>query len=586
MFQDFLIHWLRFGRAATRDNRMRELIRTIVLLHLLFAVNAYVVAEEVGGDWVDVLKTVETGSNVVAGRWQKTERGLVSSAVDGSRIVLPVQPDGEYDFRVRFTRTTGSNSVALIFVAGGRQVTFDIDGWSQHLAGIQQIDGRDMCSYRDRVANVTLQNSQAYTAVVQVRKDEVRAYLDDKLLHSHRTDGSDLALLDLWKLPDTKSLGLGAWNSATTFHSIEVRSLSGKPATPTPQPRPASTGNSRDELASLSDDFDDRETLDRWQRVHETERTGADQLERYDIGQTQRGWMTLVPYASTWYRDYRGVLVHKRVTGDFVVTTHVRTAGRSGRGAPGRQFSLAGIMVRTPRRVTPQTWRPGAENYIFLSHGTANRPGNYQFEVKTTINSDSKLEISDTRHAEAEIRVARLGEHFVLLRREPGGRWMVHRRYRRSDMPAELQVGMTVYTDYENASRLDAARHNRTAVRDGQPDLVASFDYFRFQRPQIPSNLQGRVLSDAAAVPDAELLRFLGESLAAPEPGEPAPNRTNTSTAPARPSPRHQPRRPRRFRAPILRHRQPLRQSPHRPSGSRMRTAMRRRFNRSCGSIV
>ncbi len=479
--------------------------------------------------WSSLLSSIDPQQSL-AGQWQKTPSGLTTNAAAGARITIPFRPEGEYDFRVRFTRTTGSNSIALIFVAGGRQASLDIDGWGQHLSGFQQIGSRDMRQYRDRVGSVTLRNGQAYTAVVQVRKNEIRADLDDKLLHSHRTDGSDLSMLNLWKMSDTRSLGLGAWDSATTFHSVEVRSVNGAPmvasATPRPVkpdptiPPPRIVSDTADDIASLSDEFNDPGTLTNWLRVFEVERTGADQLQRFDIGRSQQSAMTLMPYTSTWYRDYRGVLVHKRVRGDFVVTTRVRTSGRSGRGAPGSQFSLAGIMVRTPRNVTPQTWRTGAENYIFLSHGSARQPGTYQMEVKTTINSNSNLEISNTQHAETEIRVARLGQHFVLLRREPRGRWMVHRRYHRPDMPEELQVGMTVYTDYPNASRSNPATHNRTVVRNGNPDLIATFDYFRFQRPQVPSALRGRALSNPSQVNDANLLQFLGESLTISGPGE------------------------------------------------------------------
>lgn len=457
--------------------------------------------------WVSLMPGIDAERHAVVGQWQKSPAGLRCAAQAGARIALPSRVEGEYDFRVRFTRNGGAHSVALIFPVAGRQAVFDIDGWGQHLAGIQQIRGRDMRAYRDDVASVTLLNGRPYTAVVEVRKNEVRAYLDGKLLHSHRTTGADLSLPDLWKLPDTQSLGLGAWDATTTFHSIEIRQ-SAQQSYQLPD-RVAGP----DDLAVLSDEFGDTATQGNWLRVFDVERTGADQLERFDIDRTQKGWMTLTPYTSTWYRDYRGALVHKRVRGDFVATTRVHTSGRSGRGAPASQFSLAGIMVRTPRDVTPQTWRPGGENYIFLSHGAANRPGNYQFEVKTTSASDSNLEISETRHAETEIRIARLGSHFILLRREPGGRWQVHRRYQRPDMPADMQVGMTVYSDYENASRLDPARHNVTVIRGGNPDLVARFDYFRFRRPDVPASLRGREFSNVAQVQDADLLGFLGEVL-------------------------------------------------------------------------
>ncbi len=170
-------------------------------------------------------------------------------------------------------------------------------------------------------------------------------------------------------------------------------------------------------------------------------------------------------------------LVHKRVSGNFVTTAHLRATDRSGNGAPGGQFSLAGIMVRTPRNITPQTWQPGGENYIFLSTGAADRPGNHQFEAKTTTNSDSQLEISNADGPEALIRVARIGAHFILMRKPVnGGNWVIHRRYHRSDMPDELQVGITVYTDWQNADRLPPQQHNRTTIRNGRPGLMAAFD--------------------------------------------------------------------------------------------------------------
>jgi hypothetical protein len=488
-------------------------VRTACLFGLIHHSHAFAAQEP---PWVDLLAKVVVDRDAVAGAWRKSPDGLRCESTAGARISIPHSPAGEYDLRVRFTRHQGANSIAIIFTAGGRQASFDVDGWGQHLAGIQQIGGRDMRAYSDRGAGITLQNGRSYTALVKVRRDEVSTYLDDQPIHTHRTSGADLSLLELWKLPAANTLGLGAWDSATTFHSVDIRQPAPSPAGPVQAPAasmsPPASARAGDDLTALSDEFDSATTLGNWLHVVEAERTSAEQLERFDIGRTRKGWMTLVPYTSTWYRDYRGVLAHKRIGGDFVVTTRVHTSGRSGRGAPNSQFSLAGIMVRTPRSIPGQTWRPGGENYIFLSHGAADRPGSYQLEVKTTTNSDSQLEINDTRHAEMEIRVARLGPHFILLHREPGGSWQVHRRYRRADMPRELQVGMTVYTDYGSASRLDPARHNVTVIRQGNPDLIASFDYFRFRRPAIPATFRERALSNPAEVADAELLSFLGDA--------------------------------------------------------------------------
>jgi len=270
-----------------------------------------------------------------------------------------------------------------------------------------------------------------------------------------------------------------------------------------------------------SDEFSNPATLALWQRVDVLEDWGADQLQSVDIDVTRAGHFTLVPHASTWYQDWRGVLVFRPVTGDFVATASVHVERRTGAGAPTSQYSLAGILVRTPRAITPATWAPGGENYVFLSLGAADQPGSYQHEVKTTEDSVSTLQISPAPGADAEIQVARIGNAFIMLRRPlPAGAWTVHRRYPRSDMPATLQVGMTVYTDWPTASTLTPFDHNQTVIAGGNPDLVAQFDYFRFAAPVVPAPLAGLDLTDPGQVTDEQLLDFLGEN------ANPAPTTT------------------------------------------------------------
>lgn len=176
-------------------------------------------------------------SKPVSGTWTRSNDELVTRAAAGSRIALPLRPNGEYDFRVSFTRRTGVHSIALIFVAGGGQATFEIDAWGQHLAGIQNVDGKSLHENPTRSENQTLQNGRRYTAEVRVRKDRVEGYLDDKLISTYRGNGSDLSMLNTWQIPDRASLGIGAWDAATIFHSIEVT----RPGSDTPLPLAAAS---------------------------------------------------------------------------------------------------------------------------------------------------------------------------------------------------------------------------------------------------------------------------------------------------------------------------------------------------------
>jgi len=279
-----------------------------------------------------------------------------------------------------------------------------------------------------------------------------------------------------------------------------------------------------DDLTILSDEFDAAHTRTNWQRIYQVEGWGNDVLQQFDINTTRSGRMTMVPYTSSWYAEWRGELTFKTVTGDFVITTDVEPRNRAGNGAPGSQYSLAGIMVRAPRTMTsPAQWMPGGQNYVFLSLGAASNPGTYQYEVKTTSNSVSTLYISNNAPSRASIQVARLGPHLIMLRRDQGGAWQVHRRYFRPDMPATLQAGLTVYTDWPVCEAVGFQYQNQFVLTNGlrlpngamvsgwNPDLVAAFDYVRYARPQVPASLVGANFSSAAVVSDGQLLSFLGE---------------------------------------------------------------------------
>ena len=120
--------------------------------------------------------------------------------------------------------------------------------------------------------------------------------------------------------------------------------------------------------------------------------------------------------------------------------------------------------------------------------------------------------------------MARIDNTVLTLRQIPGQDWVVHQRYSRPDMPDTLQVGLVSYTDWEKASDFDEFFHNSNKLSESgvdptpgeafNPDLVAGFEFARYVRPQIPTELEGVDLLNGAT--DAQLLSFLGESVNLP----------------------------------------------------------------------
>ena len=288
------------------------------------------------------------------------------------------------------------------------------------------------------------------------------------------------------------------------------------------------------QIQLLNDEFDDSSTFSNWKNISVTEGWNAEHLELIDINTTKPGKLIMMPYTSTWYANYRGVLIYKEVTGDFVFTTEVTTTNRDENGLPSNDFSLSGPMIRTLRNFTngADGWTPGGENYIFLSVGQAsdNHPslpvkptGGPHFEVKTTVNSNSTLEVSGIPTAEnVKIRLARVGEYVICLYQLPGGDWKVHKRYHRQDFLPTMQIGFVTYTDWGKASTYQPIFQNSHVLKEGlnpdpssnpsrpfSPDLIGSFEFARFNEVDVPESLKDANLT-SESVSDDSLLSFLG----------------------------------------------------------------------------
>lgn len=162
--------------------------------------------------------------------------------------------------------------------------------------------------------------------------------------------------------------------------------------------------------------------------------------------------------------------------------------------------------------------------------------------MKTTLNSQSTLYISNGAPARSGVRVARIGPHLILLRRGQGGPWQVHQRHFRPDMPATLQAGLTVYTDWPTCEAVGVQYQNQFVLTNGlrlpngvtlntcNPDLMAAFDYVRYARRSCRRIWVAR--TNASVVSDAQLLSFLGEVANVPGGAKITPALTDSAFVP------------------------------------------------------
>ena len=186
------------------------------------------------------------------------------------------------------------------------------------------------------------------------------------------------------------------------------------------------------QIQLLNDEFDNSHSLINWKNINETEGWNIQQLESYDINTSRAGHLQMMPYTATWFEAYRGPLLYKEVSGDFIFTANIAIQGRNeGLPASNLQFNLAGVMCRIPMdypngALGENGWQETDQNYLFLSIGSANA-GDARcdpnpnpciaphLEVKTTINGNSTLDIEDIGVTEAQFRFVRIGQVFILM---------------------------------------------------------------------------------------------------------------------------------------------------------------------------
>jgi hypothetical protein len=238
--------------------------------------------------------------------------------------------------------------------------------------------------------------------------------------------------------------------------------------------------------------------------------------------------MLMIPRTASWFEGYRGPLLYKEVSGNFVVTIKVDAEGRDST-MPAWDFNLAGIMLRHVRDYPDGAlgvggWTAADNDYMFLSIGAAGAHSSClgcsapNFEVKSTTNGSSVLRVIEVDTLSTQIRVVRNDNAFIIMYRlETDQQWVVHQRYDRGDFPDTIQVGLVTYTDWQKVSSYNPAlSHNSTQIEGAEcnsgpvcnPDIVGQYDYIRFDSLDIPMGI-GSDWTDPGDVTDAELLGFL-----------------------------------------------------------------------------
>jgi len=201
---------------------MKQISLITLAATLLFASTAW-------SRTINLMSLIDTREDSVAGTWQLANGTLTSDETQQARIQIPYEPPSEYDFRITFARLTSDGDVMQVLSRSGRSFYWVMGGWKNTVFGFGNINDVMANKNPTGVMNTAcLKNKNRYTSLVSVRRDGVKAYLNNKLISQWKTDYKDFAMGGPWTMPDTRLLGLCSRSSSTTFYTIELIQVAGK----------------------------------------------------------------------------------------------------------------------------------------------------------------------------------------------------------------------------------------------------------------------------------------------------------------------------------------------------------------------
>lgn len=188
---------------------------------------------EVEAPWnnaVELLPSVNPARDGVYGTWEFIGQDLCVQPCIDSRLAIQYYPPEEFDYRVDFTRVSGNAEVDLVFPVKHKCALLSVGAWNALYFSGNPKDNPDL------VPNLNLRSNVRHTAIVEVRKTTLTAWLDGKLMKSIEIDKSMYACNAQWRVPDQDTLGVAVWDSGVHFHRLAVREVTGKGRFKEPDP--------------------------------------------------------------------------------------------------------------------------------------------------------------------------------------------------------------------------------------------------------------------------------------------------------------------------------------------------------------
>ncbi|NOX99069.1 MAG: serine/threonine protein kinase [Verrucomicrobia bacterium] len=175
-------------------------------------------------EWVDLIPLLPTPLNPIRGVWSLNDGTLTcQSESQEACMALLTETIGEnYDLTLNFIRLTNQDSIIVYLPTSIGMLDFRIDGWRQHLSGIQDLDHQDMRMHGETFP-FTIINRKLYKLRIEVRSKSIEVKINGESYYTWNLEGKHGSLHYSLTAFTGQRVGLGAWQSTTQFMDVRIR---------------------------------------------------------------------------------------------------------------------------------------------------------------------------------------------------------------------------------------------------------------------------------------------------------------------------------------------------------------------------
>jgi serine/threonine-protein kinase len=177
----------------------------------------------------DLMPLIDVSKDAVTGVWSKRGGDLRVEAGLRARLEIPYAPSEQYDFRVVFTRIDGNDCTTQFVSLGNQPFLWQMGAAGNTAFAFERVRFQPLeTNPTARRVSRCLELGRRYESTLVVRQNAVTAFLDGAPIAQWTSNLKDLSRDPAWALRDETLLGLGASETTTLFHSIEVREVFGR----------------------------------------------------------------------------------------------------------------------------------------------------------------------------------------------------------------------------------------------------------------------------------------------------------------------------------------------------------------------